>query len=161
MKYLTKLILITSQLAICAFAAEKPDAPQTDKPVLKIAAFTMKSSDGTLEMKMDDQGKITLGGKHIATAHANGQISKPEGETIVRIKEDGDVDPALFGAPVKVTPNGTLTGGDETHSWVDGKFDLGQKGHLEITPKDSPSKPVATLMFLTFSSRQPGPEPKQ
>jgi hypothetical protein len=38
MKYLTKLVLIASQLSVCAFGAEKPDAPQAAKPVLNIAA---------------------------------------------------------------------------------------------------------------------------
>jgi hypothetical protein len=152
MKQLTKLILIALHLSLSAFGAEEPVTPQADKPALSITAFTLKSSDGRLEMKMDDKGRILVNGEHVATANAKGEFSTPEGKRLLRIKGDGGLEPDLMGASVKVTRDGTLTAAGESHSWVEGRFQVGDKGHLEITPKDSPSTQAATLMFIMATS---------
>ncbi len=108
----------------------------------------------------DDQGRILVDVKHVATANAKGEFKTPEGKLLLRVKENGEVDPDLMGAPVKVTRDGTLTGAGESHSWVEGKFNIGDKRHMEITPKDSPSKQAATLMFIMASAVRVVAEPK-
>ncbi len=114
-------------------------------------------------MKMDDKGRILVDGKHVATANAKGEFNTPEGKLLMRIKENDEVKingldaPA---APVKVTKDGTLTAAGQNLSWVEGKFNLGDHRHFEITPKDSPSKQAATLMFVIMLSRQEVPQPK-
>ncbi|PAW72044.1 MAG: hypothetical protein B9S38_05735 [Verrucomicrobiia bacterium Tous-C4TDCM] len=164
MKHLSKLILITLQLSLSAFGAqggnEEPRTPRKDKAALSITAFTLKSSDGKLEMKMDRQGQIFVHGQHVATANAKGEVNTPAGKLIMRINENGGLEPDVMGAPVKITRDGTLTGAGEAHSWVEGKFKVGDKGHLEITPKDSPSKQAATLMFVMASVQRVVEQPK-
>lgn len=97
------------------------------------------------------------------TANANGEFSMPDGKPLMRIKANGEVEidgldaPA---APVKVTKDGTLTAAGQNLSWVEGKFNFGDHRHFEITPKDSPSKQAATLMFVIMLSRQEVPQPK-
>lgn len=152
MKLLTKLILITFQLSFSAFGADEPITPQADKPALSITAFTVKSLDGKIEMKMDEKGQMFVLGQHVATANANGEVNTPEGKLIMRIKGSGELEPDLMGAPVKISRDGTLAGAGKEHSWVEGKFQVGDKGHLEITPKDSPSKRAATLMFILVNA---------
>lgn len=163
MKIASTLILITLSLSPNTFGApggnEKQRTPHADKAALSITAFTLKSSDGKLEMKMDRLGKILVHGQHVATADANGEIKSPAGKLIVRIDENGGLDPDLMGAPMKVTRDGTLSGAGETHSWVEGRFKVGDKGHLEITPKDSPSKQAATLMFIIASVQRVEAQP--
>ena len=64
MKTMTKHLIIAALLTSPVWSA-----PEPVKPALSIAPFTMKSSDGSMEIKMDDAGKLSFAGKHVASAH--------------------------------------------------------------------------------------------
>lgn len=161
MKNMTKHLIITALLTSPVWSA-----PEPAKPALLITPFTMKHSDGSMEIKMDDAGKLHVAGKHVASAHAvagqhvasghaEGKLTSPDGELLVKLNEKGIVlsrDGNVGEDPIEITEDGTWKqGGAAALAWVDGKLDLGgNDGHFSITPKDSPSKRVATLCFLAL-----------
>jgi hypothetical protein len=59
--------------------------------------------------------------------------------------------------PIEITQDGTRKQGGAELAWVDGKLDFG-RGHFSITPKDSPSKRVATLCVLVCEAGADGPD---
>jgi len=132
-------------------------APEPVKPALSITPFTMKSSDGAMEIKMDDAGKLYFAGKHLASAHAEGKLTSPDGELLVKLNEKGIVvkrDGNAGDDPIENTQDGTWKQGGANLAWVDGKIDLGRV-HFSITPKDSPSKRVAALCILALEMSGP------
>jgi hypothetical protein len=152
MKNMTKHIMIAALLTSPVWSA-----PEPVKPALSIAPFTMKSSDGSMEIKMDDAGKLHFGGKHVATAHAEGKLTSPDGELLAKLNETGIAlgpDGSSGGDPIEITREGTWKQGGAALAWVDGKLDFG-RGHFSITPEDSPSKRVATLCVLVFEAGGP------
>ena len=86
MKTMTKHIIIAALLTSPVWSA-----PEPVKPALSIAPFTMKSSDGSMEIKMDDAGRLSFAGKHVASAHAEGKLTSPAGELLVKLNEKGIV----------------------------------------------------------------------
>ena len=152
MKNMTKHIIIAALLTSPVWSA-----PEPVKPALSIAPFTMKSSDGSMEIKMDDAGRLSFAGKHVASAHAEGKLTSPAGELLVKLNEKGIVlsrDGNAGADPIEITEDGTWKQGGASLAWVDGKLDFG-RGHFSITPKDSPSKRVATLCVLAFEAGGP------
>jgi hypothetical protein len=152
MKNMTKHIIIAALLTSPVWSAGEPV-----KPALSITPFTMKSSDGSMEIKMDDAGKLSFAGKHVASAHAEGKLTSPDGELLVKLDEKGIVLSREGNAgedPIEITDDGTWKQGGAAVPWVDGKLDIG-RGHFSITPKDSPSKRVATLCVLALAMGGP------
>ena len=98
-------------------------------------------------MNMDAEGKMFIQGQHVATANPKGEIHTPTRELIMRVKENGELEPELLGAGVEVAVDGTIAAKGGVRAWEDGKFKV-PGGHLEIFPKDSPSKQAATLLFV-------------
>ena len=152
MKNMTKHIIIAALLTSTVWSD-----PEPIKPALSITPFTMKSSDGAMEIKMDDAGKLYFAGKHLASAHAEGKLTSPDGELLAKLNEKGIVlsrDGNAGDDPIQITKEGTLKQGGADLAWVDGKIDLGRL-HFTITPKDSPSKQVATLCILALQMSGP------
>lgn len=158
MKQIGKLILIATLPTLTAVSAaasnEKLNIAQSENPAFRISAFTLKSADGKIEMKMDAEGKMYIQKQHVATANQKGEIHTPNGKLIMRVKANGELEPDVMGAPIKIKKDGTLTGAGEAHAWKDGKFII-PRGHLEISPKDSPSLQAATLFFVLASMQAP------
>lgn len=152
MKTMTKHIIIAALLTSTVWSA-----PEPVKPALSIAPFTMKSSDGSMEIKMDDAGKLYFAGKHVASVHAEEKLTSPDGELLVKLNEKGIVlsrDGNAGEDPIAIAEDGTWKQGGASLAWVDGKLDFG-RGHFSIRPKDSPSKRVATLCVLVLGMGGP------
>lgn len=152
MKNMIKHIILAALLTSPVWSA-----PEPVKPALSITPFTMKSSDGAMEIKMDDAGKLYFAGKHLASAHAEGKLTSPDGELLVKLNKKGIVlsrDGNAGEDPIEITQDGTWMQGGAGLAWVDGKLDMG-RALFSITPKDSPSKRVATLCILALEMGGP------
>jgi hypothetical protein len=105
MKNMIKHITIAALLTSSVWSASEPV-----KPALSVTPFTMKSSDGAIEIKMDEAGKLYFAGKHLASAHAEGKLTSPDGELLTKINEKGIVlsrDGSAGEAPIEITRDGT------------------------------------------------------
>jgi len=157
MKPRHKRILLILPLCLYALGVEtsgaKMPSPLADKAVFSIFAFTLKTSDGKFEMKLDEQGKVHVAGKHVATANAKSEFNTPDGKLLIRVKENGKVISESMGTPVIVNRNGTLTIAGVSHSWVDGTF---PNGGRTIPKSRQRSLHPSELLQSCFSWRQFG-----
>ena len=153
MKNMTKHILLAALFTAPVWSAPEAGDQNPGKPALTIAPFTMKSSDGKMEFRMDENGKLFAVGKHIATAHAEGKLTSPDGELIFKLNEKGIVVNQQGQAgedPAEITEDGTWKQAGVTFQWADGKLDFGDGRHLTLEPKNSPAKRAATLAVMQW-----------